>query len=103
MDWTNFIRREVEAQSYEISVHADDERLAEELTLAEVEAVLIRLELLEDYPKDPRGPSCLAVGATSAGTPVHVVCGRNQAGHLVLITVYIPRMPKWRDPRTRNR
>lgn len=102
MDWAEFIQSEVESQSYEISIHADDERLADGLTLVEVETVLRRCELLEDYPDDPRGRSCLVLGMTPSGVPVHVVCGRNRMNHLVLITVYIPRMPKWRDPRTRK-
>lgn len=103
MDWVEFVQSEVASQSYEISIHADDERLADDLTLSEVETALTGCELLEDYPDDPRGPSCLVWGMTPTGMPIHVVCGRNRMDHLVLITVYIPRMPKWRDPRTRNR
>ena len=103
MNWIEFIQSEIEAQTYEISFHADDERLAEGLKVTDVETVLSICELLEDYPEDPRGPSCLVIGTTREGKPVHVVCGRNLAGHLVWITVYIPQMPKWRDPRMRNR
>jgi hypothetical protein len=43
------------------------------------------------------------LGLTPTGRPVHVVCGRNSLGRLVWITVYAPKMPKWRDARTRNR
>jgi hypothetical protein len=43
------------------------------------------------------------VGQTPEGRFVHVVCGRNRSGHLFLITVYVPGMPKWKDPYTRNR
>ena len=103
MDWLSFIRDQISAQVYEISLHADDERLAEHLTVVEVEATLMRGEILEDYPQDPRGSSCLVLGFTPAGRPVHVVCGRNSLGRLVWITVYVPAMPKWRDARTRNR
>ena len=103
MDWRSFIRDEIAAQAYEISLHADDERLAEQLTVAEVEALLTGCEVLEDYPEDPRGHSCLALGFTPEVRPVHVVCGRNSLAHLVWITVYVPAMPKWRNARTRNR
>jgi hypothetical protein len=98
-----FIRAEIAAQTYELSVHADDERLTDHLLLAQVEHVLLHCQQLEDYPNDPRGESCLVVGSTPEGIPVHVVCGRNRAGHLLLITIYIPTMPKWRDPYIRNR
>ncbi len=97
-----FIRNEVESQVYQISLHADDERLADGLSMAELESALISCEIIEHYPEDPRGESCLALGFADK-KPVHVVCGRNRARHLVLITVYIPSTPKWKDPYTRNR
>ena len=103
MDWPSFIRSEIDSQTYEISLHADDERLADSLTVSDVEAALISCEVLEEYPEDRRGPSCLAFGVTPTGRPVHAVCGQNRQGHLVWITIYVPSMPKWRDARTRNR
>ncbi|MCJ7435101.1 MAG: DUF4258 domain-containing protein [Anaerolineales bacterium] len=98
----DFIRAEIDNQSYQISMHADDERLADGLTIAELEMALLDYEIIESYPEDPRGESCLILGFVDE-KPVHVVCGRNRAGHLVLITVYIPTMPKWKDPYTRKR
>jgi hypothetical protein len=99
----DFIRLAVEVQDYEISLHADAERLADGLTLLQVEAALSSCIVIEEYPNDPRGESCLVMGFTPDGGPVHVVCGRNQSGALVLITIYIPSFPKWKDPFTRNR
>ncbi|MBV6452284.1 MAG: hypothetical protein MHPDNHAH_03040 [Anaerolineales bacterium] len=97
-----FIENEIVNQSYIISLHADNERLADGLTIIELETALMRCEIIESYPEDPRGESCLALCFVGE-RPVHVVCGRNRAEHLVLITVYIPTMPKWKDPYTRNR
>ncbi len=99
----DFVRAEIQAQAYELSMHADDERLADHLTIAQVEHVLLHSQILEDYSDDPRGESCLVVSLTPEATPTHIVCGRNRAGHLLIITVYIPTMPKWKDPYTRNR
>ena len=99
----DFIRAEIEKQKYEISLHADDERIADGLSVSQLELALSDSQIIEQYPDDPRGESCLAVGFTHEGIPVHFVCGRNPAGHLILITVYIPTMPKWRDPYTRNK
>jgi len=97
----DFIHTEIKKQRYEISLHADDERIAEDLTVSQLEFALLNCEIIERYPNDPRGESCLAIGFTPEKTPVHVVCGRKPSGHLLLITVYIPTMPKWRDPYTR--
>lgn len=100
---TNFISTEIKTQNYEISLHADDERIAEELTIYQLEHALLDCKIIEEYPDDPRGESCLAVGFTTEDIPIHIVCGKTLSGNLIWITVYIPTMPKWRDPFTRNK
>ncbi|HJY81837.1 MAG TPA: DUF4258 domain-containing protein [Candidatus Binatia bacterium] len=90
---------------YEFSFHAQQERLDEDLDVTEIEEALVQGEILEAYPDDPRGESCLILGY--AGTkPIHVVMGWVRKGPseriLRVITVYIPQLPKWIDPRTRG-
>ena len=97
-----FIQESTANGSYEISLHADEERLADGLTIDEVERALSKVELLEDYPDDPRGSSCLVLGSTNI-QPLHVVCGLTKQARLIIITIYRPEMPKWLDERTRNR
>ena len=99
----DFIRNEIENQSYEISIHADDERNADELTITDVEFALLRCEIIEQYPTDPRGKSCLVIGLTQQRKSIHIVCGKNRSGHLILVTIYVPSMPKWKDTHTSNR
>jgi len=92
---------------YEVSFHAQQERLEENLDLAQIETAIInRGELLEQYPNDPRGESCLLLGYVGT-MPVHLVLGwapmKSEGGRLLrLITVYTPTPPKWIDPRTRG-
>ncbi len=64
---------------------------------------LSNCEILEQYIDDPRGESCLALGFSSEENPIHIVCGKNPSGHLIIVTVYIPEIPKWRDPYKRNK
>ena len=99
----DFIRTKIDKQSYEISLHADDERIADGLTVSQLEFALSNCEVIEHYQDDPRGESCLAMGLTLEGIAVHIVCGKNPSEQLILITVYITTTPKWRDPYTRNR
>ncbi|MBM3236572.1 DUF4258 domain-containing protein [Candidatus Poribacteria bacterium] len=40
----------------------------------EVRVVIFSGEIIEDYPEDVRGHSCLMLGWSSVGRPVHVVC-----------------------------
>ena len=55
----NEIQRLLRDAQYEVSFHAQQERLEEDLDLIQIEAAIIEHgELLEEYPDDPRGESC---------------------------------------------
>jgi hypothetical protein len=94
------IKAKVRLNQYVYSQHADVERKADELTVAEVEEALLHGEILEQYADSGRGESCLIV-AFAGNVPVHVVCGW-RGDKLALITVYVPRPPKFLDPWTRS-
>ena len=49
---------------------------------------------------DPRGPSCLILGY-SQNQPIHIVCGHAPMKWIRIVTVYIPKLPKWINERTR--
>lgn len=100
------IRKLIRAGHYEVSLHAQQERLEDDLDISEIETAILAGEVIENYPDDPRGPSCLIAGQVG-NKPVHVVVGwtrtRGSEGRtLRMITVYIPKAPKWSDPRTRG-
>lgn len=61
---------------------------------------IVRGELLEDYPEDPRGHSCLILSYIQ-GRLIHTICGMSEYG-VVFITAYWPKEPKWIDERTRR-
>ena len=62
----------------------------------EVDGVVVRGELIEDYPDDPRGHSCLILGFGDRGRTVHVVCSP-KAEYLVIITAYLPDPAQWSE------
>ena len=101
------IRRLIRQSKYEYSIHAQRERLEEDLDIVEIEEALRAGEILEQYLNDPRGESCLMLGYAGAKS-VHVVLGwasspGSYEEHLLrVITVYSPQSPKWVDPRTRR-
>ncbi len=91
---------------YEFSAHAQRERLADDLDVIEIEQAVLNGEILEQYPRDPRGESCLVLGFSGA-RPIHVVLGwasrvEPERTTLRVITVYVPQPPKWSDARTRG-
>lgn len=59
----------------------------------EVERVVTEGEIIEDYPEDVRGLSCLMLGS-GEGRAVHVVCAPKDE-YLAVITAYVPDPSQW--------
>ncbi len=102
MDILERVRAQVRASDYSFSFHAEREREDEHIFVQELEQSVVSGELLEDYPDDPRGHSCLILGFTRTGRAIHSVWGLLPDGRVRVITVYLPLPPKWVDPRTRR-
>ena len=62
----------------------------------EVEDVVVNGEVIEDYPQDPRGHSCLLLGSSEANRAVHVVCSPKD-DYLAIITAYLPDPAQWSE------
>ncbi|OGE25663.1 hypothetical protein A3C26_01725 [Candidatus Daviesbacteria bacterium RIFCSPHIGHO2_02_FULL_39_12] len=89
------IRRKIKLGEYDLSYHAHTERQEEEITTSEVEQTLLKSGIIETYPEDPRGKSCLI-----GNKKLHVVCGFRR-NRLLVVTVYRPKPPTWIDYKTR--
>lgn len=87
------IRGKISCNEYEISFHAEKERYAEDTTLSDLETAIFNGEILEDYPDDPRGPSCLVFGY-SRNRPIHIVCGYTPIKWIRIITVLYTKIAK---------
>jgi hypothetical protein len=64
------------------------------ITTTEVETVIGTGELVEDYPEDVRGHSCLVLGFGEGGRPIHLVCTPKD-DYLAIITAYMPDPAQW--------
>ena len=64
------------------------------ITSQEIEETIQWGDVIEDYPEDVRGNSCLMAADTSAGRTVHVVCSPKDA-YLAVITAYLPDPEQW--------
>lgn len=94
IDW---IKQSVRDETYRYSRHGDQERQNDNLTLVQVAQALLNGRIIEQYADDGRGASCLVAGFTDNAIPIHVVCGC-MGKTLVIITVYIPTSPKFKNP-----
>ena len=66
------------------------------ISSAEVQMVIEQGEIIEDYPDDPRGHSCLMLGFGENGRPIHVLCSPKDE-FLAIITAYLPDKDEWED------
>ena len=66
------------------------------ISTAEIRKVIEQGEIVEDYPEDARGHSCLMLGRGESSRPVHVVCACKE-DYLAIITAYIPGEKEWAD------
>ena len=104
MDFLDLIRSTAKTKIL-YTIHAVDEMNEEEelIITDEVRQIVLNGEIIEDYPEDKRGHSCLMLGITEKRRPVHIVCAP-KVDYLAIITAYIPSLEKWMpDFRTRRK
>ena len=97
------IKRKIAARQYEFSKHAVDQAIIRGISVAELEdAVANRSAVIEDYPEDKYGPSCLILGFTVKGRPLHMQSSYPSRPLIKIVTVYEPDPDLWTDFRIRK-
>jgi len=97
------IRAKILSRQFEFSKHAVDQSIIRDIAVAEVEqAISSRCQVIEDYPEDKYGPSCLILGFTDAGRPLHIQCSYPTRPLIKIITLYQPDPNLWIDYRIRK-
>lgn len=72
------------------------------ITTSEVRGTIDHGVVIEDFPEDVRGHSCLLLGTGTVARPIHVVCSPKD-DYLAIITAYVPSPAEWEaDWRTRK-
>ena len=103
MDVLPGIRDKIKHRQYELSKHAVDQAIIRDISVAEIEQAMgDRSEVIEDYPDDKYGPSCLILGLTRAGRPLHIQCSYPSRPLLKIVTLYEPDPERWTDSRVRK-
>ena len=97
------IRAKIGRREYEYSKHAVDQSIVRDISVAEVEeAIANQSEVIEDYPDDKYGASCLVLAFTKSGRALHVQCSYPSRSLIKIITLYEPDPDRWIDHRTRK-
>ncbi len=96
------IRQAFRETRYEYSLHAVDQSILRHIFRTEVEEAIETGEIIENYPEDKYGPSCLVYGTTIQGRPLHIQCSYPSRPKIKIITVYQPDPKEWIDYRKRR-
>ena len=92
----HFARRD-----YLFTAHASDRAVQRGIRSVDIEQAVASADVIEDYPDDKYGPSCLLLGYTGRRRPLHVQVSYPPG--IKIITVYEPSPDEWEeDLRTRK-
>lgn len=96
------IRAKISENAFEFTRHAADQSILRKITISEVREAIQNAQIIEDYPDDKYGPSCLILGYTLKKRPLHIQCSYPSRPVLKVITLYQPDPALWVDNKVRR-
>jgi hypothetical protein len=96
------IRAKIVAGEFEFTRHALDQSILRHISVQELLAAIQNAEIIEDYPDDKYGPSCLVLGFTKNGRSLHIQFSYPFRPILKVITLYQPDPALWIDNKVRR-
>ncbi len=97
------IREKVVQGQFEFTRHAVDQSILRHISVQELLESIIAGEIIEDYPDDKYGPSCLIFGLTLSGRPLHIQCSYPTRPLVKIVTLYEPDPSQWIDFKVRRK
>jgi hypothetical protein len=97
----NALKQAFRENAYLLTAHASDRAAKRRIPSPEIEQAIVSGEVIEDYPDDKYGPSCLILGYTQSKRALHIQVSYPPS--VKVITVYEPSSDEWEaDFRTRK-
>jgi hypothetical protein len=96
------IRKKVAADEFEFSKHAVDQSIIRRISVQELREAIFNGEVIETYPEDKYGASCLIYGKTAGGRAIHIQSSYPSRPMVKVITVYEPDPELWIDFKARR-
>jgi hypothetical protein len=96
------LRSKIAANQFEFTRHALDQSILRGITVQELREAMEEGKVIEDYPQDKYGPSCLVFGVTKSDRPIHIQCSYPSREIVKIITLYQPDPEQWIDYRVRR-
>ena len=89
------LREKIRRGQLEYSLHAVRLMVTRNISPAEIAECVLAGEVIEDYPDDKYGPSCLVFGRTKGGRALHFQCSHPSRALVKVITAYEPDQVEW--------
>jgi hypothetical protein len=89
------VRRQLYLGKFEFSQHAFKRAVERNISEREIRETGGNAIVIEDYPEDKYSPSCLLLGFTSAGRPLHLQVSLMDSEVTKIITIYEPDGGQW--------
>jgi len=96
------VRNQLEIGEFDFSRHALKRAVERNISEAEIMQLGKAAILIEEYPDDKNSPSCLLLGYTQAGCPLHLQVSLAERPLVKIITLYQPNPKEWIDDRDRR-
>lgn len=68
------IRKQVKSDKHRLTIHVLERCMERGISPQEIREAILSGEIIEDYPHDKYGPSCLIFGVTKKHRILHVQC-----------------------------
>ena len=89
------VRDQLSAGEYEFSRHAVKRVVERNISDREIRQAGIQANIIENYPEDKYSPSCLLLGFTQTGRPLHIQVSLAETELVKIITIYEPNPSEW--------
>ena len=91
------LRKQLSVGEFEFSRHAFKRAVERNISEIEIKQAGASAKIIEDYPDDKYSPSCLLLGFTRRGRPLHLQVSYADTDLVKIITLYEPDERKWID------
>ena len=91
------VRRQLANAEIDFTLHVARRLLQREISEMEIRQAGARAMVIEEYPDDKYSPSCLMLGFTDTGKPLHIQVSLADTSLVRVITVYEPDPADWID------
>jgi Domain of unknown function (DUF4258) len=89
------VRDQLAAGEFEFSRHALKRIVERNIGELDIRQAGQQATMIEDYPDDKYSPSCLLLGFTHTGRPLHIQVSLAEAERVTIITLYEPDPRSW--------